>query len=171
MPTPVLDYSSMLMTSNDGPQVCFRIGQVSRMTGIPPETLRSWEARNEAVRPSRTPGGFRLYSADDIERLKLIKALTDLGDPVGTIAGLDARSLRGRLTGGGPGVSDERLKDIAADEVLSQSVRRLSTAIQELRVAARSGEGRDPPPEIEASLVELESLVLRLRDMSGPAGS
>lgn len=171
LPTPVLDYSSMLMTSNTGPQGRFRIGQVSRMTGIPPETLRSWEARNRAVRPARTPGGFRLYSAGDIERLKLIRALTDLGNPVGTIAGLDTRSLRDRLTGGGPGVSDERLKDIADDEVLPESVRKLATAIQELRVVARSVEGRDAPPELEASLVELESLLLMLCDVGGAVGS
>lgn len=161
----------MLMASNTGPEGRFRIGQVSRMTGVPPETLRSWEARNEAVRPSRTPGGFRLYSGDDIERLKLIKALTDLGDPVGTIAGLDARSLRGRLTGGGPGVSADRLEELAADGVLPESVRKLSTAILELRLLARSGEGRDPRPELEASLVELESLLLMLCDVGGTAGS
>lgn len=134
------------------------------MTGIPPETLRSWEARNQAVRPSRTPGGFRLYSADDIERLKLIRALTDLGNPVGTIADLDTRSLRGRLTGGGPGLSDDHLKAMAADEGLPESVRKLSKAIQELRVVARSGEGRDQPSAFTASLVELESLLLMLCD-------
>lgn len=161
----------MLMASNTGPEGRFRIGQVSRMTGVPPETLRSWEARNEAVRPSRTPGGFRLYSGDDIERLKLIKALTDLGDPVGTIAGLDARSLRGRLTGGGPGVSADRLEELAADGVFPESVRKLSTAILELRLLARFGEGRDPRPELEASLVELESLLLMLCDVGGTAGS
>lgn len=135
------------------------------MTGIPPETLRSWEARHQAVRPSRTPGGFRLYSADDIERLRLIRALTDLGNPVGTIAALDTRSLRSRLTGGEPGVSDGRLKEIADDEGLPESVRKLSTAIQELRGVVRFGEGRDPPPELEASLVELESLLLMLCDV------
>ena len=167
LPTPVPDYSSMLMTSSTGPQGRFRIGQVSRMTGIPPETLRSWEARNQAVRPSRTPGGFRLYSADDIERLKLIRALTDLGTPVGTIADLDTRSLRGRLTGGASSLSDAQLKAIAANEVLPESVRQLSKAIQEIRVVARSEEGSDQLPQLEASLAELESLLSVLCDMGG----
>ncbi len=170
LPTPVLDYSSMHMTSSTDPQGRFRIGQVSRLTGIPPETLRSWEARNQAVRPARTSGGFRLYSADDIERLKLIRALTDRGNPVGTIAGLDTTSLRARLTGGGSGLSDDRLKAIAADEALPESVRKLSDAVQELRVVARSGEGRVQPPQLEASLVELESLLLMLCDMEGAFG-
>ena len=157
----------MLMTSNTDPQDRFRIGQVSRMTGIPPETLRSWEARNQAVRPSRTPGGFRLYSADDIERLKLIRALTDLGTPVGTIADLDTRSLRGRLTGGASSLSDAQLKAIAANEVLPESVRQLSKAIQEIRVVARSEEGRNQLPQLEASLAELESLLSMLCDVGG----
>ncbi len=137
------------------------------MTGIPPETLRSWEARNQAVRPSRTPGGFRLYSADDIERLKLIRALTDLGNPVGTLADLDTRSLRGRLTGGASVLSDDQLKAITTDEVLPESVRQLSKAIQELRVVARSEEGRGQLSQLEASLVELESLLSVLCDVGG----
>lgn len=161
----------MLMTSSTGPQGRFRIGQVSRMTGIPSETLRSWEARNRAVRPSRTPGGFRLYSADDIERLKLIRALTDLGTPVGTIADLDTRSLRGRLTGGASGLSDDQLKAIATDEALPESVRQLSKAIQEIRVVARSEEVRDQLPQLEASLVELESLLSVLCDVGRAVGS
>ncbi len=141
------------------------------MTGIPPETLRSWEARNQAVRPSRTPGGFRLYSAEDIERLKLIRALTDLGNPVGTLADLDTRSLRGRLTGGALSLSDNELKAIATDQVLPESVRQLSKAIQEIRLVARSEEGRDQLPELEASLVELESLLSMLCDVGGAGGS
>ena len=55
-------------------------------------------------------------------------------------------------------------EDMAADEGLPESVRKLSKAIQELRVVARSGEGRDPPPAFAASLVELESLLLMLCD-------
>lgn len=141
------------------------------MTGIPPETLRSWEARNRAVTPARTPGGFRLYSADDIERLKLIRALTDLGNPVGTIAGLDARSLRARLSSGGSVLSDDQLKAIAADEALPESVRTLARAIQELRVVAGSEDGKGQPPALEASRVELEALLSVLWDVGGSVGS
>ncbi|GMR12555.1 MAG: hypothetical protein BMS9Abin29_0745 [Gemmatimonadota bacterium] len=171
LPTPVLGYSSIFMTSSAGPRGHFRIGQVSRITGIPPETLRSWEARNQAVLPARTPGGFRLYSAGDIERLKLIRALTELGNPVGSVADLDTRSLRERLTSGGSDSSDDRLKALAADDVLTESVRRLSRAIQELRMVARAGEGGAHPPEFTASLVELEALLSELLEMGGSVGS
>ncbi len=40
-----------------------------------PQTLRLYEAKG-LVRPSRTPGGTRLYSELDIERLRLIQRLT-----------------------------------------------------------------------------------------------
>ena len=123
------------------------------------------------MRPSRTPGGFRLYSADDIERLKLIRALTDVGTPVGTIADLDTRSLRGRLTGGASSLSDDELKAIATDQALPESVRQLSKAIQEIRVVAGSEEGRDQLPQLQASLVELESLLSVLRGVGGAVGS
>ena len=74
----------------------YRIGMVSRLTGVPPETLRSWEARHGLVKPRRTPGGFRLYDDADVECIGLVRALTQLGHPVGTLAGLDLAELRRR---------------------------------------------------------------------------
>ena len=59
----------------------YRIGKVSRLTGISADTLRIWERRYAAVVPVRTEAGGRLYSADDIARLKLIKNL--VGDAFG----------------------------------------------------------------------------------------
>jgi MerR family transcriptional regulator/heat shock protein HspR len=40
-----------------------------------PQTLRLYEAKG-LVRPARTPGGTRLYSDADVERLRLIQTLT-----------------------------------------------------------------------------------------------
>jgi len=40
-----------------------------------PQTLRMYESRG-LVRPARTPGGTRLYSENDLERLRLIQRLT-----------------------------------------------------------------------------------------------
>src|SRR5215208_7042935 len=52
-----------------------RIGELSRRTGVDPTLLRAWEHRYGLLRPSRTGGGFRLYSADDIERVRRMQAL------------------------------------------------------------------------------------------------
>jgi MerR family transcriptional regulator, light-induced transcriptional regulator len=45
-----------------------RIGELARRTGVSPELLRAWEDRYGLLRPSRSPGGFRLYSAADETR-------------------------------------------------------------------------------------------------------
>jgi DNA-binding transcriptional MerR regulator len=66
----------------------YRIGSAARMTGISTHALRVWERRYNAVEPSRTPGGDRLYSDADIDRLRAIKRLIELGHPVGRIAPL-----------------------------------------------------------------------------------
>ncbi len=55
------------------------ISTAARMLGMHPQTLRKYE-RLGLVRPSRTIGSMRLYSADEIERLRFIKRLVeDLG--------------------------------------------------------------------------------------------
>ncbi len=74
----------------------YRIGAVSRLTGISPDALRIWERRYAAVSPQRSPGGGRLYSAQDVARLRLMKQLVDAGDAIGEVATLDFETLQGR---------------------------------------------------------------------------
>ena len=52
-----------------------RIGELSRRTGVSPELLRAWEQRYGLLRPSRSQGGFRLYSAEDEARVRRTAAL------------------------------------------------------------------------------------------------
>ena len=52
------------------------ISMAARMLGMHPQTLRKYE-RLGLVRPSRTIGSMRVYSRDEIDRLKLIKRLVD----------------------------------------------------------------------------------------------
>jgi MerR family transcriptional regulator, heat shock protein HspR len=53
----------------------YMISIAADLAGLHPQTLRMYEARG-LVRPARTPGGTRLYSESDVERLKLIQRLT-----------------------------------------------------------------------------------------------
>lgn len=57
----------------------FPISSVSTATGVNSVTLRAWERRYGLLNPVRTEAGHRLYSADDIERVKLILAMLDEG--------------------------------------------------------------------------------------------
>lgn len=56
----------------------FVISVAAELAGMHPQTLRIYE-RKGLIDPSRTPGGTRRYSQDDIERLQLIQDLTGQG--------------------------------------------------------------------------------------------
>jgi MerR family transcriptional regulator/heat shock protein HspR len=51
------------------------ISVAAEIVGMHPQTLRIYEAKG-LVRPGRTPGGTRLYSERDLERLRAIQRLT-----------------------------------------------------------------------------------------------
>jgi len=46
-----------------------RIGELARRTGVSTELLRAWERRYGLLRPERSSGGYRLYSAEDERRV------------------------------------------------------------------------------------------------------
>jgi DNA-binding transcriptional MerR regulator len=52
-----------------------RIGELSKRVGVSPELLRAWERRYGLLRPTRSAGGLRLYSADDVERVRRMQEL------------------------------------------------------------------------------------------------
>ena len=84
------------MSVGTQPACAYRIGAVSRLTGVPADTLRVWERRYGVVEPVRTEGGSRLYSAHDVTRLGLIKRLVDAGHAIGTVANLSLEQLESR---------------------------------------------------------------------------
>jgi DNA-binding transcriptional MerR regulator len=55
-----------------------RIEQVAARTGLTKRTLRYYEEIGLLAPPTRTEGGYRLYSHDDIQHLERIKRLRDL---------------------------------------------------------------------------------------------
>ncbi len=57
-------------------QELYFISVAARMLGMHPQTLRKYE-RLGLVQPSRTIGSMRLYSREELERLKIIKRLVD----------------------------------------------------------------------------------------------
>jgi MerR family transcriptional regulator/heat shock protein HspR len=56
----------------------YLISMAARMLGMHPQTLRKYE-RLGLVQPTRTIGSMRLYSRDELDRLKVIKRLVDDG--------------------------------------------------------------------------------------------
>ena len=53
----------------------YMISVAAELVGMHPQTLRMYETKG-LIRPQRTPGGTRLYSEADIERLRVVQRLT-----------------------------------------------------------------------------------------------
>src|SRR5918912_4431473 len=70
--TQVSGKSAMALQQQD----LFLISMAADMLGMHPQTLRKYE-RLGLIQPSRTIGSMRLYSRDELERLRLIKHLVD----------------------------------------------------------------------------------------------
>ncbi|TLS73419.1 MerR family transcriptional regulator [Mariprofundus erugo] len=70
---------------NDSTDNLFPIRHVAQQTGVLPVTLRAWERRYGLIKPTRTDKGHRLYSDEDIRRVRQIVALIDTGIPVGQV--------------------------------------------------------------------------------------
>ena len=65
----------------------YKIGVVSRQTGLSPSTLRLWEDQYGLLAPARTRGGTRLYSQSDLERVLYVRHLVrDRGYALDAIA-------------------------------------------------------------------------------------
>lgn len=99
-----------------------RIGEFSRRVGVSAELLRAWERRYGLLQPLRSPGGFRLYGAQDAERVARMRD--------GLSRGLSAAQAAAAALSGGPktdGLADEaaaRLLEAiyAYDEARTQAV-------------------------------------------------
>jgi len=72
----------------------YRIGAVSKTTGIPVSTLRIWETRYGAFSPVKTEGKQRLFEEHDVSKAMLLKQLSSEGHAISAIANLDLAQLR-----------------------------------------------------------------------------
>jgi MerR family transcriptional regulator, light-induced transcriptional regulator len=75
-------------------ETMLRIGELSRRSGVSPELLRAWERRYGLLRPTRSAGGLRLYSLDDLERVRQMRRHLDDGLAAAQAAALASRPAR-----------------------------------------------------------------------------
>jgi DNA-binding transcriptional MerR regulator len=78
----------------------FTIGALSRATGVPPDTLRTWERRYGFPKPERTDTGHRRYSQATVERLRLVREALQLGHRAANIIHAELATLRGLVEEG-----------------------------------------------------------------------
>ncbi|AXA92338.1 MerR family transcriptional regulator [Massilia sp. YMA4] len=70
------------------------ISDVERDTGVAKETLRVWERRYDFPQPQRDPFGERLYPFEQVQKLRLVKRLIDLGFRPGKVLGQSTQELQ-----------------------------------------------------------------------------
>ncbi len=98
------------------------ISVAARMLGMHPQTLRKYE-RLGLVQPGRTIGSMRVYSRDELERLRVIKRLVDDG-------GINLAGVQRLLS-----IAEvvQRMRPLMRDEPLSaREARRLTQEIDQL---------------------------------------
>lgn len=85
------------------------IGALSRATGIPAETLRTWEARYGFPVPERKPSGHRVYPVSSVPRLRRVSEALARGHRAGDVVPVPEAALERLLAStapaGGPSAS------------------------------------------------------------------
>ena len=101
----------------------YLISMAARLLGMHPQTLRKYE-RLGLIHPSRTIGSMRLYSRDELERLRVIKRLVDHGGI--NLAGVQRLLSIAKIV--------QRIRPLMRDEALSgrESRKRLTQELDEL---------------------------------------
>ncbi|KNE28698.1 MerR family transcriptional regulator [Achromobacter spanius] len=101
-----------------GSSATYRTGVAAKLAGLPVETLRVWERRYQLSSPARSPRGQRLYSAEQVRRLSLLKQLVDQGHAIGTLAMLPLEQLQTML-GAQPSMAGPPLRAVALGPTLA----------------------------------------------------
>ena len=108
-----------------------RIGQVSKQVGVSIDAIRFYERSRLLAAPTRSEGGFRLYSSDDVAALQFIRSLQSLGFSLNEVR--DFVSLRTndlRACSAVRKMLDHKLKDIHAKRIaLAKLEDELKTAL------------------------------------------
>ncbi|MGZ8202769.1 MAG: MerR family transcriptional regulator [Burkholderiales bacterium] len=118
------------------PDPLHAIAAVERSTGLSKDTLRIWERRYGFPTPERDVNGERVYAQAQVDRLRLIKRLMDLGHRPGRLMPLSLDALTAL---GAPPAERELPPETAVflDVLRAHDVERLRAYLSELVV--RSG--------------------------------
>lgn len=126
-----------------------KIGEVCELVGLSHRTVRYYEELDLLTPAARTPGGFRLFSEEDVERLRVLKGMKPFGlsleeirelmellEPVGARQDLD--QAEARLAH----YSDRAQARVAQLQAYAAEVRRLRRRIDGARRALHDGRVR-----------------------------
>ena len=104
-------------------KIYYAIGEVCDLTGLKPHVLRYWETQFEVLNPIKNRAGNRVYRANDIELVLLVKHL--LYEQKYTIEGANKRLIEMKKSG----ELEEERQDVLSPEFLSG----MKSDLEELR--------------------------------------
>jgi DNA-binding transcriptional MerR regulator/methylmalonyl-CoA mutase cobalamin-binding subunit len=105
--------------------VSLTIASVERDTGLSKDTLRVWERRYGFPAPDRDALGERLYPLDQVDKLRTLKRLLDLGHRPGRVVGLPIEELQ-RLAQASAGASLRSVQPVHTQDDLDGLLRLLT---------------------------------------------
>jgi DNA-binding transcriptional MerR regulator/methylmalonyl-CoA mutase cobalamin-binding subunit len=126
-----------MTTKASSQPVSSTISDVERDTGVAKETLRVWERRYDFPQPLRDPNGERVYPIEQVQKLRLVKRLIDLGFRPGKVIQYSAdelQALTGKTTGAAGGGSStapelQTYLDLCKSHQMEALRRKLSQAL------------------------------------------
>ena len=80
----------------------YSIKMAAKLSGVPELSIRAWEGRYSAINPDRTESNRRLYSDSDIDKLIILRKLTQQGYRIGNLAQMSFGELKELYKKNGP---------------------------------------------------------------------
>lgn len=133
----------------------YRIGAVTRLTGLSADVVRVWERRYGAIRPARSKAGTRLYSDADIARLRQLRQAVEKGHSIGQAARFSAAELN-NIVSHIAEAADTASPYAVARERFLEAITRMDVVTADLEIsrAATLFPARDLIKQIVAPLLE-----------------
>ena len=126
-----------------------RIGEIAARLDINPKTIRYYEGIGLLPTPERTPAGYRVYNAEDLERLRFVKSAQRLGlslDEIGEVL-----ALRDREEGPCAYVRDVLRREVAG---IDRRIKELRALRDQLRALQAKADELDPAPATICRIIE-----------------
>lgn len=75
------------------------IGKLAKAAGVKIDTIRFYERKGIIKRPTKEPGGFRYYAADEATRVRFVKRAQELGFTLREVKDLLELQSKRKITG------------------------------------------------------------------------
>ncbi len=124
------------------------VGKLAKAAGVHVETIRYYERLGLLPEPIRSPGGYRLYSARDVARLRFIKRAQRLGFTLAEIG--DLLSLRVEASRRCDAVKARAEAKLADIEAKLETLQRMRGALEALVRACNDRDETSACPILDA---------------------